>query len=189
MLSQLSMAYRLACVAALLAVLLTYSNHFGNDFHFDDAHTIQNNLFIRDLRHVGRFFTDPATFSSLPANQSYRPLVTTTLAVDYRLAGGLKPVMFHVTSFTLFLVQCVAMLAWYRRLMDAGRPHPMNRWMALFAAAWYALHTAIAETVNYIIARSDILSTLCVVLAVLMYASRGRARAWHLYLIPAAGAV
>src|SRR5688500_15496698 len=97
--------------------------------------------------------------------------------------------MFHVTSFTLFLVQCVAMLAWYRRLMDAGRPHPMNRWMALFAAAWYALHTAIAETVNYIIARSDILSTLCVVLAVLMYASRVGARAWHLYLIPAAGAV
>jgi tetratricopeptide (TPR) repeat protein len=181
--------YRVACVAGLLAVVLIYSNHFRNEFHFDDAHTIQNNLFIRDLRNVARFFTDPATFSSLPANQSYRPLLTTTLAVDYRLAGGLDPVMFHVTSFTLFLLQCVAMLVLYRRLMDAGRPHPMNRWIALFAATWYALHTAIAETVNYIIARSDILSTLCVVLAVLMYASRGRARRWHLYLIPAAGAV
>lgn len=35
------MTYRLAGVAALLAVVLTYSNHFRNDFHFDDAHTIQ----------------------------------------------------------------------------------------------------------------------------------------------------
>ena len=170
-------------------MVLTYSNHFRNQFHFDDDHTIQNNLFIRDLSNLPRFFASPATFSSLPANQSYRPLLTTTLAIDYRLGGGLNPVMFHITSFTFFLTQCIAMLVLYRRLMDLTRPHPMNRWIALFAATWYALHTAIAETVNYIIARSDILSTLCVVLALLMYASRGRARTWHLYLIPAAAAV
>ncbi|HJU43625.1 MAG TPA: tetratricopeptide repeat protein [Vicinamibacterales bacterium] len=179
----------MASAVALTAVVLTYSNHFSNDFHFDDEHTIQNNLFVRDLANIPRFFRDPATFSSLPANQSYRPFLTTTLAVDYRLAGGLKPVMFHITSFTLFLMQCIALLALYRRLMDHSRPHDMNRWLALFAAAWYALHTAIAETVNYIIARSDILSTLGTVLTVVMYASGGRARTWHLYLIPAAAAV
>jgi tetratricopeptide (TPR) repeat protein len=181
--------YSAVCMAALLAVVVTYSNHFRNDFHFDDAHTILNNLFIRDVRNIPRFFTNPATFSSLPANQSYRPLVTTTLAVDYRLAGGLKPTVFHITSFALFVAQCVALLMLYRRLMDASRPHPMNRWLALFGATWYALHTAIAETVNYIIARSDIMSSLGTVLAVLMYASRGRARTRHLYLIPAAAAV
>lgn len=182
-------SYFWACAAALLAVGVTYSNHFRNDFHFDDAHTIQNNLFIRDLRNVPQFFTTPATFSSLPANQSYRPLLTTTLALDYRLGGGLKPLMFHVTSFLLFLAQGIAMLVLYRRLMDHCRPHAMNRWVALFAATWYGLHTAIAETVNYIIARSDIMSALGTVLAVLMYSSRGRARTWHLYLIPAAAAV
>jgi hypothetical protein len=181
-------AYPGACAAALLAVVLTYSNHFRGEFHFDDAHTIQNNLFIRDLANVPRFFSDPSTFSSLPANQSYRPLLTTTLAVDYRL-GGLQPVMFHVTSFALFAGQCIALLVLYRRIMDLSRPHAVNRWIALFAATWYALHTAIAETVNYIIARGDILSTLGTVLAVLMYSSRGPARTWHLYLIPAAGAV
>jgi Flp pilus assembly protein TadD len=181
--------YQFAGAAALLAVLVAYSNHFRNEFHFDDAHTIQNNLYIRDLGYLSRFFTHPETFSSLPTNQSYRPLLTTTLAVDYRLAGGLNPLMFHITSFSLFLVQCSALVFLYRRLMDAVRPHPLNQWLALFAATWYALHTAIAETVNYIIARSDIMSSLFTVLAVLMYASRGRARTWHLYLVPAAGAV
>jgi protein O-mannosyl-transferase len=183
------MTYRVGAAAALLAVVLTYSNHFRNDFHFDDAHTIQNNLFIRDLSNIPRFFTDPSTFSSLPANQSYRPLLTTTLAVDYRLAAGLRPLVFHVTSFSLFVAQGAALLMLYRRLMDSARPQEMNRWLALFAVTWYALHTAIAETVNYIIARSDIMSTLGTVLAVLMFSSRGRARRWHLYLIPAAASV
>lgn len=185
----MKMPYRVACATALFAVVMSYSNHFRNPFHFDDTHTIQNNRFIRDVRNIPRFFANPETFSSLPSNQSYRPLLTTTLAIDYRLGGGLQPLMFHVTSFALFLAQCIALLALYRRLMDQSRPHPMNRWLALFAATWYALHTANAETVNYIIARGDILSALGTVLAVLMYASRGRARTWHLYLIPAAGAV
>ena len=183
------MTYRVVAAAAMVAIALTYANHFRNDFHFDDAHTIQNNLFIRDLTNLPRFFSDPATFSSLPANQSYRPLLTTTLAVDYRLAGGLRPLVFHVTSFSLFLAQCVALVVLYRRLMDHARPHEMNRWLALFAATWYGLHTAIAETVNYIIARSDIMSTLGTVIAVLMFSGRGRSRRWHLYLIPAAAAV
>ena len=83
--------------------LATYSNHFHNEFHFDDSHTILNNTFVRSVGNIPLFFTSAATFSALPSNQSYRPLVTTTLAVDYWLGGGLNPVAFHVTSFSLFL--------------------------------------------------------------------------------------
>lgn len=180
--------YRLACALALSVLFFAYANHFHNAFHFDDDHTIQNNLYIRDLHNIPLFFKNPNTFSSLPANQSYRPLLTTTLAIDYRL-GGLDPFVFHVTSFLLFAAQCVALLFLFRRLMDQGRVNPGNRWAALFAATLYGVHTANAETVNYIIARSDILSTLCVVLAVLMFTSTGVARRWHLYLIPAVGGV
>jgi tetratricopeptide (TPR) repeat protein len=181
--------YAIACGLALATLVAAYANHFQNDFHFDDDHTIRNNVYIRDIHNIPRFFVDPKTFSSLPANQSYRPLLTTTLAVDYRLSGGLKPWVFHATSFALFVVQCAAMLLLYRRLMDRARPDPWNRWIALFAATWYALHTANAETVNYIIARSEILSTLGVVVSLLMFTSTGIARRWGLYVIPAALAV
>jgi tetratricopeptide (TPR) repeat protein len=179
-------AYPIACGVALLVTVAAYANHFHNAFHFDDVHTIQNNVFVRSVGNIPLFFTSPATFSSLPANQSYRPLVTTTLAIDYWLGGGLDPVAFHVTSFVLFLLQCVLLLALYRRLMDCARPDEHNRWLALLAAAWYAVHPANAETVNYIIARSEILSTLGVVLALLLFAGGGAARRYHLYLIPAA---
>jgi tetratricopeptide (TPR) repeat protein len=177
--------WRIACAAAVLLTVGAYANHFHNDFHFDDAHTVQNNVFVRSLRNVPLFFTNPATFSSLPANQSYRPLVTTTLALDYWLGGGLDPLAFHVTSFALFMLQCVLLLALYRRIMDRALPDQRNRWLALLAATCYAVHPANAETVNYIIARSEILSTLGVVMALLLFAAGGPARRYGLYLIPA----
>src|ERR1700747_842387 len=92
----------LSALALFTAVLSAYSNHFHNSFHFDDAHTIETNAAIRDLRNIPLFFRDATTFSSLPSNQSYRPLVSTLLAIDYRL-GGLQPFWFHMSIFALFL--------------------------------------------------------------------------------------
>src|SRR2546421_10948793 len=86
----------------LIALVAAYANHFNNSFHFDDAHTIVNNASIRELRNVPLFFRDAATFSSLPSNQSYRPLVSTLLAVDYRLCA-LHPFWVYLSIFVLVL--------------------------------------------------------------------------------------
>jgi Flp pilus assembly protein TadD len=178
------LAYPIACGVALLATVAAYGNHFHNDFHFDDSHTILNNAYIRSLHNIPVFFTSTATFSSLPANQSYRPLVTTTLALDYWWGGGLNTFAFHVTSFSLFLLQSVLMLVFYRRVMDRARPADGNRWLALVAAAWYALHPVNAETVNYVIARSEILSTIGILAGLLLFARGGMSKRYHLYLVP-----
>src|SRR5204863_1028593 len=164
-----SAGFSVACAAAVVLVAAAYANHFHNDFHFDDDHTIQTNVFIRDVRNIPRFFVDASTFSSLPTHQSYRPLLTTTLAVDYAIGGGLNPTAFHMTSFALFLLQCALMFVLFAHVMDVARPDRANRWVALVAAAWYGVHAANAETVNYIIARSEILSTLGIVLAFVLF--------------------
>jgi tetratricopeptide (TPR) repeat protein len=182
-------SFAIACAAACLLAIAAYANHFRNDFHFDDDHTIQTNAFIRDLRNIPRFFVDASTFSSLPSHQSYRPLLTATLAVDYAVGGGLNPRAFHATSFGLFAIQCLLMYAFFVRVMDAADPDPANRWVALLAAATYAVHPANAETVNYIIARSEILSTLGIVAAFVLFVRRRSARRYGLYLIPAAAAM
>ena len=84
------------CVLALAALVAAYANSFGNSFHFDDSHVIEDNLYIRSLANVPRFFRDASTFSALPQNSTYRPLVSTTLALDYWLGGGLDPWQFHL---------------------------------------------------------------------------------------------
>jgi hypothetical protein len=77
----------LAGLGLVLAILAAYSNHFRNSFHFDDAHTIVNNAAIRELRNIPLFFRDATTFSALPSNQSYRPLVSTLLAIVHGRNG------------------------------------------------------------------------------------------------------
>src|ERR1700736_6013246 len=102
----------------LIALLAAYANHFHNSFHFDDAHTVVNNAAIRELRNVPLFFRDATTFSSLPSNQSYRPLVSTLLAVDYRL-GGLQPFWFHLSTFALFAALTLLLAFVIHRLLQS----------------------------------------------------------------------
>src|SRR5215813_5310642 len=135
------------CLAFAAVLSAAYANHFGNGFHFDDAHTIVNNPFIRDLANIPRFFAGPGMFSTMPDHQTYRPVTVVTLALDYWLGRGLHPFWFHLSTFVWLVVQVILMFFLYRRIMDAVQPHPTNVWTAWFAAAWYGVHPACAETV------------------------------------------
>jgi tetratricopeptide (TPR) repeat protein len=172
----------------LVALVAAYANHFHNSFHFDDAHTIVNNASIRELRNIPLFFTDAATFSSLPSNQSYRPLVSTLLAIDVRL-GGLQPFWFHVSIFALFVALTLLVAFVIYRLLEGAGLSSTNRWIALAAAAWYGLHPANADTVNYIIASSEVISTLGVIASFAVYLAFPRVRRSCLYTVPAAIAI
>jgi tetratricopeptide (TPR) repeat protein len=184
-----SKGIRVAGLLLLLAVVLAYSNHFRNGFHFDDFHTVNNNPYIRSLQNSKLFFTDPTTFSVLPANRTYRPLVTLSLAFDYWLGGGLNPFYFHLDTFLWYLVQLAVMFPLFRRILRFADAAPWTDWAALFAVALYGLHPAMAETVNYIIQRGDLYSTLLVVAAMAIYALAPRLRRFGIYLIPLAVAL
>ena len=173
----------------LLLVSLAYARHFHNAFHFDDSHTIVTNPYIRELRFVPRYFTDARTFSVLPRNRMYRPLVSASLAFDYWLGGGLNPVYFHASTFGWYLVQLVVLYFLARIIFERSQADPRNRIVALFATAWYGLHPAMAETVNYIIQRGDLYSTLGVGAGILIYAAAPGARKFGLYLLPVVAAL
>jgi tetratricopeptide (TPR) repeat protein len=172
----------------MLVVLAAYANHFQNGFHFDDPHTVVANVNIRDLANIPRFFTDASLFSAQTGTQVWRPVVSTSLAIDYWLGGGLKPFYFHLSTFFWFLVQLLLMFALFHRIMEQADPHPSNRWTALLAVACYGIHPANAETVNYIIQRADLYVALGVVASLLWFAAypEQRKRGW--YLIPAIAA-
>jgi Tfp pilus assembly protein PilF len=172
-------------VVLLVAVLAAYANHFQNEFHFDDLHSITGNTFIQELRNVPRFFVDPTLSSTMPDHAMYRPVVTTSLAVDYRLGHGFTPFWFHLSTFVWFALQLVLMFFLFRRIMDRTDPHPSNVWTALLATACYGLHPVNAETVNYIVQRADVYCTLGVVASLLWFAAYPAQRKWGWYLVPA----
>lgn len=180
-------------VSAILisGLVLVYSNHFKNNFHFDDSHSIVNNVYIRSLHNIPLFFKDATTISTLPANQSYRPLLSASYAVDYWLGGGLNTFYFHLSTFTWYVLQCVLMFIVLKKLLDKFNPLPANRWIALFSVAYYAFHTANAETINYISARSDSVSTFWLIVALWIFISFPRLRwaGFGIYILPLAASI
>ena len=156
----------------------------------DDGHTIINNASIRDLRNIPLFFRDATTFSALPSNQSYRPLVSTLLAIDYQLAHGLQPFWFHLSIFALFIALTLLLALVIHHLLESDPASSPNRWIALAAAAWYALHPANADTINYIIASSgEVISALGVIASFAVYFAFPRLRRYYLFVLPAAIAI
>src|SRR3954469_3064333 len=116
---------------ALVVFVAAYSNSFQNAFSFDDVHVVQQNLFIRDLSNIPRFFADARTFSSLPQNATYRPLVSTTLAIDYAIAHGLSPVVYHITQLTLLALVGLFAGLLYRRLFATAEAGSAPVWVGL----------------------------------------------------------
>jgi tetratricopeptide (TPR) repeat protein len=155
---------RLKLLAVFLVVLLLYANHFGNTFHFDDSHSVEANPAIRSLANIPRILTDGTAFSVLPSNQGFRPVVTLTLTLDYWLAGGLKPWAFHLDVFSWFLVLLGTFYALLRRLLEPN-------W-CLLGALLLGIHPLCAETVNYVVQRSDLYVTLGCCAGILLYARR-----------------
>jgi len=174
-----------AAIACTLLVVAAYSNSLDGAFHFDDSHVIENNLYIRSLTNVPRFFADASTFSSIPSHGSYRPVVSTTLAMDYAIGGGLAPRQFHRTQIALLCLLGALLALFYARLLrdEDGGP---ARMAAVGAAALFAVHTANTETLNLISARSEELAVLGVIGAFLVYIRWPRLRRTGLHLIPMA---
>ena len=171
-------------IILLFVLVITYSNHFNNDFHFDDYHTIVDNPYIRSLKNIPDFFTNPETFSTLRGHQSYRPIVSTTVALDYWIGKGPNPFYFHLSVFILYVIQCILLYLLISRIYKTSWESYFTKYIALFATALYALHPANAETINYIIARSDSISTLMILASLVIYIYLPNHRKYLLYLIP-----
>ncbi len=166
----------------LMVLIWTYSNHYDNGFHFDDFHTITSNKDIRDFSNPSKFFTDGTTGTS-KGGINYRPMVALMNAFDYWRAGDYIPSYFHRHIFFWYVVQVMMMFLVFKNIMDKYYKDEWNRYIALFSAAYFGVLTINAETVNYVISRSDGFSTMAMVAGIWFYQMKFT-RKFHLYLLP-----
>ncbi|MCC7202844.1 MAG: tetratricopeptide repeat protein [Nitrospirae bacterium] len=160
------------CLFLVIGVAV-YGNSLSNPFHYDDAVTVVGNKNIRTLSNIPRFFTDPrtATATWLPSEAGhYRPLVVLSYAVNYA-AGGLDPVGYHLvnlafhagSAFLIFLiVQSMLTPAIAIPGRGSGRKEEVAGigalWASLAAGLIFLVHPFNSEAVNYITARSSLMS-------------------------------
>lgn len=186
----MSLKRRIPLPLLLFAAGLLYAGSLGNAFHFDDFHTAIDNPAIRTPVSLRRVATDATAFSVLPANQTYRPLVTASLALDYALGHGYAPFWFHLSTLLWFLLLIALLERWsewlFLQTLPLANPRSFDRarWLALALAGWFGLHPVMAETVNYVIQRGDLYCTLGGVAALYLFARFKRSRRFGYYLLP-----
>ena len=173
-------------ILSITLLIGAYSNHFNNPFQFDDAHTIVTNDAIHSIKNIPKFFKDARTTSSLPSNQIYRPGLTTLNAIDFWIAGKPEPepFQFHLSIFISYVFLGILIFFLFLKLFNNSFEHKWNKYFALFGATFFCLHAANAETINYVIARSDSFSTLMIVLSMVIYLYKPDWRKKLIYLLP-----
>ncbi len=182
------MRYKIFVIISLLSVVV-YANFIPNGFVYDDDMYVVENTHIRSIKNIPASFVHPEYLTSLEHKSHYRPLVMVSYTINYWISG-LNPVayritnlLFHIgTSFMLFLT-VEAMLGNSKQVAGSrknesesgSREHsadngfrgfPGTRYLrsatfiALTAALIFAVHPFNSEAVNYITARSSLMSGL-----------------------------
>src|SRR5881296_2583363 len=145
-----------------LGIAASYSNSLGIGFYFDDLYGIRNNPTIRSLRNIPSFFTDPHAFWTDRTQADVRPVLLITYALNYAVSG-LAPWSYHVLNLLLHFIAALLVFVIVRDhvwwpVEDRGPSGPA-RIPAAAAALFFALAPLNTQPVDYVWARSALLST------------------------------
>ncbi len=134
--------------------LLAYGSALAGDYVFDDQHSIRGNDALHDLSNLGRYWVDPSAFSS--AGRMYRPALLTTFACNWAIC----PAAWSLKAGNVLLHAAVAvtMFLWLWRLSRRAV-------VSACVAAGFAVHPLASEAINLVSARSELLVTLGLLLA------------------------
>ena len=156
--------------AVLLIALcfVVYSNTYDHAYHLDSSHVLVDNVKVRSLKHVPEYFVDPGTFTSLRANVDYRPVLQVTYALNYWM-GGYTMWWWHFTQVVLHALCVLGLYALCLRVLRLAEVEPKGLWIAFAAAVVFALHPTESGVVNYLSARSSLLTAAFLFPALLLY--------------------
>ena len=158
-----------------LLIALVYAGSMRGSFHFDDSHSVENNIAVRSPLNIPSFWTDPKTSSFIPENRVYRPLVYTFYSFCWWLGGG-KTWPFHVMKLLMhWMVTLALFLIWQRLWLEPGwfpgsKGQPLRikfpflqnelpitpTWAAFLLAILFAIHPAGSECVDYVSATTSL---------------------------------
>ncbi|MFA6110621.1 MAG: tetratricopeptide repeat protein [Candidatus Latescibacterota bacterium] len=141
--------------------VLPYLAFLNHPFHYDDFHSIVENPHVRTWANLPGFFTDAGMFSSDPRSAMYRPLVLVSYALNHALSGY-RAWSYHALNLLVHLAAVGLVFVLGRRVSGDGGT-------GLVAAAFFALHPANGEVVNYISSRSESLGAVFLLAGLLAY--------------------
>jgi protein O-mannosyl-transferase len=154
----------LASAALFVLSALAYANSFHTGFVLDNRWFILGDRRIRlaTSDNLALIFHHTLWWPRSEAGL-YRPLTTLSLLFNYAILGNAdSPVGYHAINLLLHAINVLLVFALARRLM----PDPRAQFLA--AAIW-AVHPVLTESVTNIVGRADLLAGMATLGALLMY--------------------
>lgn len=143
----------LPVILIVIITFLTFSGTLSHEFlSWDDKALITENYLVRTF--------SPSIFWSYDP-ELYIPVTLLSFQVNH-LLFGLNPFWFHLTNLIIHILN--ALLVFWLSLLILKK-----RYLALFVALIFALHPINTETVAWISARKELLSTLFLLSSLITY--------------------
>jgi tetratricopeptide (TPR) repeat protein len=146
-------------IVLVAAGFLVFANALSAPLLFDDAHAVAENPHIRQLWPLGSAMSAPPQTAL-----SGRPVVSLSLAINYALAGGVRPFGFHLGNLCVHVAAALLLFLIVRRSLD--------EWTAFAVALIWLIHPLQTEVVDYVTQRTESIMGL-LLLATIYFAARG----------------
>lgn len=156
---------------AILSIAL-YTNTLKNGFVLDDEDVIINSPLIKDFNNVIELFG--SDYFNLSGEMSYRPVVTLSYFIDYKLSG-LKPWGYHLTNVLLHATNSVLLYLFLSFIVRSSAAKTRKqllqpiRDIPLLISLLFVAHPILTEAVNVPSYREDLLVFLFYVGALNLY--------------------
>ncbi|MBI2470488.1 MAG: tetratricopeptide repeat protein [Planctomycetes bacterium] len=194
---RLLICYQLIIIVVVSVLIYLYT--LGNNFAYDDKFTITNNYLIRSWHKIPAIFTND--YFTASGELSYRPVVTLSYFIDY-FFWRLNPSGYHLTNLFLHSLNSVLLFLLISRLWSGIRDKPDRETWSFSPknpdVCWPVIQTAqtavpfiaslifctcpiLAEAVNAISYREDIMAATFYFAAFLFYlkTSQRRSVVWY----------
>jgi tetratricopeptide (TPR) repeat protein len=149
-------------LAVAIATVLAYARTLSYEFVWDDVLLVARSQRLREWSSLPTVLASHFWSEVHEGSHYYRPLVSLSYFLDLHV-WGLNPLGFHLTNLLMHLATALAVLALARRLTG-------DVLVASIAGVAFALHSIHTESVTFISGRTDVLSTLLFLVALLGYA-------------------
>lgn len=142
------------------AAVLPHIPSLTAGFTQDDHEFVKQNDTLYSVKTALGAFGDPFPAND-PSRGLYRPVTALSYAVDSALFGS-SPHIYHCVNLFFYTITVLLIYLLFRQIFGA------NEWAAFFAVLLFTLHPVHCEAVDSISGRSEILSLLFGVIALLI---------------------
>lgn len=153
------------CLVLCGISILVYLNTLGNGFAYDDVMIVEKNPLLRSITNIPKLFQVGYWDHWVTGSASYRPVLTTTFALNFFITGP-SPWGFHLVNVLLHAAN--VWLVYY--LLCRYR---VSQTLAVLAAVLFAIHPVHTEAVANVVGRGEVLAAFCVGVAWMCWHHRG----------------